>query len=137
VAQDTASSTHRPHASDERGTPSPLSPPITSPGTHTRRAAPSTPSPVDPPQPAAPPQPILFTPGTDPAQLMQTFSLPLRRALRDRRHRIRLSLRYGSLSAIIHPGMMAAAVTTLLRSGLQQYRSLFVSRSTAAVKNNV
>jgi hypothetical protein len=73
VAHDTASFTHGPHASDERGTPSPLSPPITSPGTHTRRAAPSTPSPVDPPQPAAPPQPIVFTPGTDPAQLMQAF----------------------------------------------------------------
>jgi hypothetical protein len=73
VAHDTASSTHRPHPSDERGTPSPLSPPITSLGTHTRRAAPTTPSPVDPPQPAAPPQPIIFTPWTDPAQLMQAF----------------------------------------------------------------
>jgi Retrotransposon gag protein len=73
VAHDTASSTHRPHPSDERGTPSPLSPPITSPGTHTRRAAPTTPSPVDPPQPSALPQPIIFTSGTDPAQLMQAF----------------------------------------------------------------
>jgi Retrotransposon gag protein len=73
VTHDTASSTHRPHTTDERGTPSPLSLLITSPGAHTRRAAPSTPSPVDSPQPAAPPQPIVFTLGTDPAQLMQAF----------------------------------------------------------------
>jgi hypothetical protein len=73
VAHDIANSTYRSHTSDERGTLSPLSPPITSPGTHTRRAAPNTPSSVDMPQPAAPPQPIAFTPGTDPAQLMHAF----------------------------------------------------------------
>jgi Retrotransposon gag protein len=73
VAHDTACSMHRPHTSGEHGTPSPLSPPITSPEAHTRRVAPGTPSPVDLPHPVAPPQPIVFAPGTDPAQLMQAF----------------------------------------------------------------
>jgi hypothetical protein len=52
-------------------------------------------------------------------------NLPLKREQQDRRHMLRFCPRYGSLSAIIHPSMMAVADTTPLRSSFAAVQFTF------------
>jgi hypothetical protein len=93
---------------------------------------PRTPSLVDPPQPAAPPQPIVFTLGTDPTQLMQAFFSGLAQ-FTSQANASGQTTRDPFVSALWEferhhtPRMMAATYTMPLRSGLRQCKSLSIS----------